>query len=243
ADVDRCAEAVARLIGSCAHLPLALRVATSRVRVRHADGLGELVAELTDERSQLDVLETGDEYTSVRAVFSWSYHQLAEDAARLFRLFAFTCPHREHRIGISGTAALLGTDNVGLSRRLLDDLVRANLSVGDPAGRYAVHELLRVYAAELAEEHEDITTAEERLLGYYLHNACRAASRLWPDYIQPHACVTSPPVTCPLPDAESARRWREAEGPALVCSAELSARSGRTRYVARVRAILRRHPG
>lgn len=243
ADVDRCAEAVARLIGSCAHLPLALRVATSRVRVRYGDGLRELVTELTDERSQLDVLETGDEYTSVRAVFSWSYHQLAEDAARLFRLFAFTCPHREHRIGVFGTAALLGTDDVGLSRRLLDDLVRANLIIADPAGRYAVHELLRVYAAELAEEHEDITAAEERLLGYYLHNASRAASRLGYDDIQPEAFVTSPPVTHHLPDAESARRWLEAEGPALVCCAELAARSGRTGYVARLRAILRRHPG
>jgi len=242
-DADRDDETVTQLITHCARLPLALRVATGRVHDRREDRLTALVTELTDERSQLDVLETGDDYTSVRAVFSWSYHQLGEDAARLFRLFAFTCPHHEHRIGVSGTAALLGTDDVCWTRRLLDVLVRANLIVGHLDGRYAVHELLRVYGAELAEEHEDVIAAQERLLGYYVHTAAEAVAHLRPADIHPAPRTPVPSVTHDLPDAESAQRWLETEQSVLVCCAELAAQSGRMDFVTEVLAILSRHPG
>ena len=48
-------------------------------------GLGDLVAELADERARLDVLDSGDPYSAVRSVFTWSYRGLDDLSAAAFR--------------------------------------------------------------------------------------------------------------------------------------------------------------
>ena len=54
----------------------------------------------------------------MRTVFSWSYRRLEPDAARLFRLCAFTCGHPDHPIAPFPATALLGGGDVRTSRRL-----------------------------------------------------------------------------------------------------------------------------
>ncbi len=166
-------EPVARLIERCARLPLALRVAADRLREPSSRDIAGLVAELEVEQDRLDLLETGDDHTSVRAVLSWSYRQLAPEAARLFRLCGFRCPHTRHYLDVHGAAALLGTADVRLARRLLGELVRCGLLEEAGGGRYQMHELLQAYAAELAEETEASIAAQQRLLGQYLNTAYR----------------------------------------------------------------------
>ncbi|HEY7880715.1 MAG TPA: BTAD domain-containing putative transcriptional regulator, partial [Streptosporangiaceae bacterium] len=74
------------IIAACARLPLALSIAAGRAAGRPKRPLTELAAELHDARGRLDALEAGDAVTNVRAVLSWSYDQLSEPAARMFRL-------------------------------------------------------------------------------------------------------------------------------------------------------------
>jgi transcriptional regulator with XRE-family HTH domain len=85
ADADRAATKT--LADMCCRLPLALRVAAELSASRPAMPISTLAAELTDQRRKLDLLEAGgDPRTAVRAVFSWSYQHLDDNAARTFRL-------------------------------------------------------------------------------------------------------------------------------------------------------------
>jgi hypothetical protein len=67
--------------------------------------LGAAVAELADTAGRLRALETGDPATNVRTVFSWSYQNLEELPARIFRLLGV---HPGPDITVPAAAALLG---------------------------------------------------------------------------------------------------------------------------------------
>ena len=184
--------AVDLLVERCARLPLALRIAAELVRSRPARTIGDLANELA-EQVTLDLLEVdGDPQTAVRAVFSWSYRQLAPPVARLFRLLGV---HPGHDMDAYAVAAMTGT---GLrdTRRALDVLVRAHLVEQTPGGRYQLHDLLRVYAAELAEAADDNTGPLTRLFDYYLAAAAAAM-----DAIVPHEAERRPDI--PEPGAET----------------------------------------
>ncbi|MEV4731475.1 BTAD domain-containing putative transcriptional regulator [Saccharopolyspora sp. NPDC049426] len=220
------AETAQPLIERCARLPLALRVAAERIHQSTSRDVGELLEDLTDEQRGLDALDTGDEHTSVRAVFSWSYRNLPEDAARLFRLYGFTCRHAGHRVGVFALTALLGADDVQTTRRLLDVLVRAHLLTEVSYGRYEMHALLGDYAAELAELEQDRPAIVARLLGFYLHTADQALRILQPTR-DPDAGGLPRPVAMPtLSNQESALTWLDTERPNLMCAAESAAKAG-----------------
>jgi DNA-binding SARP family transcriptional activator len=143
--------AAATLAEQCARLPLALRVAAELAATQPSTPLGQIVADLADDRRRLDLLDAGgDRHTAVRAVFSWSYRHLPAKAAQAFRLLgmqpaADLDPH---------TAAALIHTSVDRARELLDLLARAHLiqpTTRQPAGtgRYGMHDLLRAYATHL----------------------------------------------------------------------------------------------
>ncbi|WP_412539122.1 tetratricopeptide repeat protein [Longispora sp. K20-0274] len=168
-------EAAGALVRSCARLPLALRIAAELAASRPGTTLAELVEELSDERDRLDLLAAGDDgHTAVRAVFSWSYRHLDADAARAFRLLG---THPGGDVDLEAVAALTGTDRAG-ARRLLDPLARAHLVEPTAGRRYGMHDLLRVYAAELAAAERG--PALTRLFDHYLAGARRAAEALHP---------------------------------------------------------------
>ncbi|MEC4021148.1 NB-ARC domain-containing protein, partial [Streptomyces sp. H27-D2] len=77
--------AVRELVVRCAGLPLALAIVAARAADRPRLPLAALADELREAGRRLDALDCGDPATQVRAVFSWSYHALSADAARLFR--------------------------------------------------------------------------------------------------------------------------------------------------------------
>ncbi|MFJ3671055.1 BTAD domain-containing putative transcriptional regulator [Streptomyces sp. NPDC090106] len=168
-------DAVDEIVTRCARLPLALAVTAARAALRPGFPLAALAAELRASAADLGAFEDiGDTAADVRAVFSWSYHALSPDAARLFRLLAV---HPGPDITVPAAASLLGLPRT-YTRRTIDRLVRIHLLDEARPGRYTSHDLLRAYAAELADSAgtpEDLRTARHRMLDHYLHTAHGAA--------------------------------------------------------------------
>ena len=162
--------AVDEIITLCARLPLALAIAAARAAARPRFTLAELAAELRDAQPGLDALGADDPAVDARAVFSWSYHALTPPAARLFRLLSLA-PGPDITAPAAASLAALPLPQ---ARRLLDDLATAHLLTEHAPRRYACHDLLRAYARELADSHDDTDTrdaAARRLLDHYLHSA------------------------------------------------------------------------
>jgi tetratricopeptide (TPR) repeat protein len=173
-------EAGAELAKLCGYMPLALRIVAERVARYENVRLAELAEELLTEQDRLlDRLSNGDDTTTVRTVFSWSYNALPPDAARLFRLLGL---HRGPDVSTPAAGALAGAGTTQV-RHLLDVLSSAHVLEEIGRDRYRLHDLLRIYAAERAmaeDTDEDRNDAIRRLLNWYLHSADAAARVLAP---------------------------------------------------------------
>ncbi|SER91887.1 Transcriptional regulatory protein, C terminal [Lentzea albida] len=164
------------LVAWCGGLPLALAIVAARAaEVPHLP-LSALAADLADERTRLDSLDTGDAETSVRTVFQWSYQRLSPQAARMFRLVGL---HPGPDLTIPAATSLAGEPADDAVR----ELVGANLLVEHAPGRFTCHDLLRVYAADRAQADEPEASraaAVERMLDHYLHTLeCMNRTHYW----------------------------------------------------------------
>jgi DNA-binding SARP family transcriptional activator/tetratricopeptide (TPR) repeat protein len=203
-------EAADEIISSCARLPLALGIAIGRAAARPKRSLAELAAELRDARGRLDVLEA-DAATNVRAVFSWSYDQLSEPAARMFRLLGL---HPGPDISLSAAASLAGMTRAQAGAALRE-LTRAHMAAEYLPARFTFHDLLRAYAVDQAERHDSTDerrAAVHRVLDHYLHTAMAASQRFAPS--RSALRLTSPqPGVLPadVTDKDQAMAWFDAE--------------------------------
>lgn len=208
---------LAELAQLCGCLPLALAVAVERAGRYPDSELADLIVELRDEHERLDALDTGDDpLTSVRAVFSWSYHALDDDTAALFRLVG---RYLGTDFSLPAVAALSGT-TTPRARRRLDALTDVNLLRRARRGRYAMHDLLRAYAAELHEEKRNgAGDAVRRLISWYVHSTADASAKLTSNRDPRFMDMGVPePGIVPLSfaDARQARDWFDAEWPTLL---------------------------
>ena len=181
--------AVAEIIARCARLPLALAVVATRAATQPGLPLTTLAAELRESAGGLAEFTDPDQASDVRAVFSWSYRQLSPAAARLFRLLGL---HSGPDISGPAAASLAGLP-AAQARPLLAELARVHL-LARAAGRYALHDLLRTYAAELAlasDGDAERSAALYRALSHYVHSAHSADQLLNPQRDDP---VAPPPV-------------------------------------------------
>lgn len=206
--VDQAAldETAAReIVAACGGLPLALALVGARARVT-GFGLGALAAELRRATTRLDALDNG----ALRSVFAWSCDGLSPAAARLFRLLG---PVPGADITVAAAAALDGRSQPQTARTLRE-LTGAGLLAEWAPGRYRMHDLLRFYAAESAEDDRD--RALVRLLDHYTHRAYLADRVLNP--------TRAPIPRGPGPDAgpgtrtdiAAARAWLAAERETLL---------------------------
>lgn len=142
--------AAAELAELCGRLPLALAIVAERAQ--RAGSLAQVAAELASERSRLDALDAGEDQpnTSLRAALSWSYRALSPEPAALFRKLG---RHPARVIEIRAAAALADLP-VSRVRALLDQLVCAHLVERPRPDRYELHNLIRLYATELADEED-----------------------------------------------------------------------------------------
>ncbi|MCM0674553.1 NB-ARC domain-containing protein, partial [Micromonospora phytophila] len=162
--------AVNEIIARCGRLPLALALVATRSVGRPGLSLPAVAGELAEADGRLTGF--GDAHADLEAIFSWSYRALTPEAARLFRLLPL------HPAGELSTeaAAALGGVSLRSARGLLAEL-GAQLLVQPGDGRWRMHDLLRAYAMELGEEHDDAAerdTAIERVYDYYQLSAYAA---------------------------------------------------------------------
>ncbi|MBX6723157.1 MAG: transcriptional regulator, SARP family protein, partial [Dactylosporangium sp.] len=219
-------EVVDELLTRCARLPLALAVVASRAAARPRVPLAAVAAELGAAGAGLDPFTGDDAATDVRAVFSWSYRALSPSAARLFRLLGL---HPATPFGAQVAASLAG-EPLARVRRSLAELVGARLVDQLGADRYGCHDLLHVYAAEMAEEHDpaaDRQAARRRMLDYYVHSAAEVVRWIAP-YRVP-VTITAPAdgvVVEAFCDREQALAWCAAQLPAILSAVETAGRCG-----------------
>ncbi|WP_164415818.1 AfsR/SARP family transcriptional regulator [Streptomyces salinarius] len=162
-------QAALDVVGACGFLPLAIRIAASRLAARRTWTVSVLAAKLADERRRLDELQAGDQ--AVEATFELGYGQLEPAQARAFRLLGLA---DGPDISLAAAAAVLDLP-VEDTEDLLESLVDTSLLESAAPGRYRFHDLVRLYARACAERDEqppsERAAALSRLLDFYLATA------------------------------------------------------------------------
>ncbi|RAS62598.1 DNA-binding SARP family transcriptional activator [Lentzea atacamensis] len=224
-------QAVDELIAGAGFLPLALAVVAARASLNPTFSLKALAGELDSQQSRLDTLDDDDPKTSVRAAISLSCRHLGPTAAQVFRLLGL---HPGPAVTAAATASLAGLSGKE-AEDALDELARVHLTEEHRPGRFAFHDLVRVYAAErfrLEVPAPARNDALRRLLDHYLHTAVSGALLLRP--MRDHIDVDdAAPGTCPEPlsDYQAAWRWLEDEIAALRRLLPLAAAEGFDQHV------------
>lgn len=146
-------EQTARLADLCGRLPLAVRVAGARLLARPHWTVAQLADRLSDERRRLDELAVDE--LEVRAGLAVSYRGLRPRAQEAFRALGALDPPDLTALTV---AALLGA-GLDEAADLVEEITDARLLDVTAAGgwitRYRMHDLVRLYAAELAEASAD----------------------------------------------------------------------------------------
>ncbi|EOD67362.1 ATP-binding protein [Amycolatopsis vancoresmycina] len=204
-------DAVAALVEVCARLPLALRIAATRIATRRHTSVAEIVADIVADRTGLDVLSSsGDGGSAVRTVFDWSYTGLADEHARLFRRLGL---HPGTEFGVPAAATVAGVD-VATAYRQLDALAEVHLVEAVGGRRFRLHDLLHAYAAHRAELDDDPDhrhAARDRLFSWYARTA-RAADRLvFPGLEAPAVELPPSGPELPMADRAAALAWLTTE--------------------------------
>jgi tetratricopeptide (TPR) repeat protein len=219
---------LARLARSCARLPLALRIAGVRAASRPAMPLSELVEELRDTTGSWDALtvEDGSGSDDVRSAFAWSYREMPEAAALLFRMLGL---HPVPEIGVGAAAALAGLSERD-ARRAADVLAGASLIETTNVDRYRMHDLLYAYARAESYAHDSALvrrTAIERLVGWYAHSVDNAARLVVDgDRLLPRPPLDEEAVPTSFGSADAALAWFDAERQNILASVRLAESSG-----------------
>lgn len=167
ADAPEHAERIGDL---CGGLPLAVQIVAAILRTEPHRPLVGVVEELADTRSRLDGLAYEDVDTlgnpmAVRAAFDLSYRRLAPADARAFRLLALA-PGADFSME---TAGVLLSATPLETRQIVRRLVGAHLLDGQVPDRWMMHDLIRLYAQEKAEEPQHGEEGRESLERILLH--------------------------------------------------------------------------
>ncbi|MEU2985809.1 BTAD domain-containing putative transcriptional regulator [Micromonospora aurantiaca] len=229
ADADPAA--VTDILAHCAGLPLALGIAAAHA-VTHPDlPLAAFAGRLRDHGTRLDYLSTDDLSADLRAVFAATCRVLTPGAARLFDLLGLTAGPDIGLAAVAGTAGL----TAGRCVTLLRELVDAHLLVEHTPGRYQLHDLVRLYAAERAGSAGERHEASRRLLDHYADLAEAADRRRDPDE------AAGPGAAGPFAVRDEAVAWFRAEHDVLVATCHRAAETGFDRHACRLAFALRYH--
>lgn len=215
----------ARLADLCGRLPLAVRVAGARLLARPHWTVAQLADRLGDERRRLDELAVDE--LEVRAGLAVSYRGLRPRAQEAFRALGSLDPPDLTALTV---AALLGA-GLDEAADLVEEITDARLlDVVAPGGwltRYRMHDLVRLYAAELARAEPDETVVRvTRAVTAMIEVAERIAEPLpvaVPRMYRPeHLPAPGPEWTAALQRVELCRYFG-AEEPAMVAAVERAA--------------------
>ncbi|GIJ28834.1 SARP family transcriptional regulator [Micromonospora qiuiae] len=207
-------EAAAAVVEQCGHLPLAIRLAGSRLAHRPTWRVADLSALLADNASRLDHLASGDR--SVAGAFAASYEPLEECTKRLFRLLSV---HPGDEFDVIVASALSGLPHDG-TIDALDSLLDCHLIEEVEPGRYRMHDLMGQYAHELSLRHDAAHARDQALsdlIDVMLHRSFPVADNLESRAVRKYVTL-GPPRRPDLLDiaAPSTEEWVEDERSNLV---------------------------
>lgn len=147
------------LAALCADLPLALRIAGSRISSRPDWSVEDYVLRLRTETTRLRHLVAGD--LSAASAFAISYDTLTPRSQQLFRsLSLITGP--SFRADMAAAVDALSAEAVAESLDELTDSALVEPLIGE---RYRMHDLLRVFAREKLASAETTEQIDERQAG------------------------------------------------------------------------------
>lgn len=221
-------EAAAAVIESCGALPLAVRIAGARLAARPAWPIREMAERLADAQRRLDELELAE--TGARASFAVSTEQardstdpLDRQAAAAFEVLGVL---DGPELGVPVVARLL--DEPGdAAERILERLVDIQLLETPSPGRYRLHDLLRLYARELAQQHPNPELGLTRVLEFYVATAWRTLELLRPgDYRLARTEARWRTGGLDFADDQAALAWLDTERANLVAVVQQAATSG-----------------
>ncbi|MGA6224615.1 BTAD domain-containing putative transcriptional regulator [Streptomyces umbrinus] len=220
-------ESALDVVAACGFLPLAIRIAASRLAARRTWTVSVLAAKLADERRRLDELQAGD--LAVKATFELGYGQLESAQARAFRLLGLA---DGPDISLAAAAAMLDLP-AEETEDLLESLVDTSLLESAAPGRYRYHDLVRLYARACAERDEqppgERAAAMSRMLDFYLDTAAGVYAIERPgDRLVDHLEVTEYPGLR-FTEGSAALDWLYNEASPLLACVRQSAGTDRLR--------------
>ncbi|MFD4546047.1 BTAD domain-containing putative transcriptional regulator [Streptomyces sp. NPDC058466] len=223
-------EAALDVVAACGFLPLAIRIAASRLAARRTWTVSVLAAKLADERRRLDELQAGD--LAVKATFELGYGQLEPAQARAFRLLGLA---DGPDISLAAAAAVLDLPAES-TEDLLESLVDTSLLESAAPGRYRYHDLVRLYARSCAERDEhppsERDAAVSRLLDFYLATAAGVYAIERPgERVLTHFAATKW-AGLTFPDRDRALEWLFSESNCLLACALQASTTGMQRKAA-----------
>lgn len=216
------------------HLPLAVALLAGRIRSTPEWTLDDQLVRLVERRQSLAV-DSG-----IELALAASYDRLDPARQRLLRMIA---QHPGQDLDSYAVAAVAGIDLAAVEAGV-GDLVDHHLVQRRPAGRIALHDLIRLFARDRARNDDPPRQRQDaltRLLDHYRYTGARAA-----DLHSPHPgdydhLLADPGLPGPaLPDSEAAARWLEAERINLLSLALHAANHGLASYTGDLSWILLR---
>jgi transcriptional regulator with XRE-family HTH domain/tetratricopeptide (TPR) repeat protein len=190
----------------CEYIPLALRIAGSRIASRPASSTTDFLVRLRADENRLRLLVAGD--LAVEAAFALSYDELDSSTAALFRsISVIDGPTFDAR----AAAAIDGTHVLETEERL-DELTDLGLVETRGGNRYRVHDLLRLFGAARHKREagqRGVSEAQRRLRFWLLSSLERGGS-----WFEPERSPEIPnAVGVAFPDSMTAEAWIRLEEP------------------------------
>ncbi|MFJ6389043.1 ATP-binding protein [Streptomyces sp. NPDC091972] len=197
-------EAITRLTELCGHLPLALRIVGNRLSSRPNWTPAHLVSQLADEGRRLSGLVAGD--LAVRGALALSYGQLTPSHRLLLRRLSLVPGHDTG----PGLAAVLTGEDPLTTEDSLHLLVDRGLLEETAPGRYALHDLVRLFTRERLEDEEEAAPPVHLRMADWLLRSASTAGRLFEAPGAPEPWPGEPAPFTPG-SAEEAEEWLTAE--------------------------------
>jgi tetratricopeptide (TPR) repeat protein len=228
-------DAARGLIAMTGRLPIAITLLAGQVRARPDWTLTDHLGRLRARRERLRLEDTVD------AALARSYEQLSDSGRRALRSVAL---HPGPHFDIFVANALIGAD-LSVARTALAELLEANLIAQRGESRFALHDLVRVFATACGQD-EDSPGARQKALARELAYYRLAAARAM-DHFAPEERARRPgQPACEWPTREldgrdAATEWLAAERSNLVSTAMLADVPGGPEYVQQLSRILYRY--
>ncbi|WP_282203170.1 AfsR/SARP family transcriptional regulator [Kitasatospora fiedleri] len=199
-------EAARELADLCDGLPLALRIAAAKAAADPRRGLAAVTEQLRHEQRRLSHLAA--EEISVTSALRISCEQLPPTAARLFRTLGL---HPGPMVDPYAAAALADLEHPDAAQAL-EQLAATHLITETGAEQYTLHDLVWLYARQLAAETDraEQRTARARLADQYLYTGLAAAQCAEPGSkpcCEPPAASHRPRAVPEFTAVEDALHW------------------------------------